>query len=168
MAFVDIYGAIAANTCYVNNVLAAKDIEATLPEVAFVMAEIEAMGTMSLPIRQRIDNMELAITKIGVDKGFRSMIKAETMSLELRFVQNVTDANGNNKEVGCKAFFKCIPTKIPGIGMTVGEGSSNEMTFMVTRYQLFVNGEEMFLIDRLAGIVRIDGVDYTKTTNSLL
>lgn len=168
MPFIDIYGAIVANTGYVNNVLVAKDIEATLPEVAFVLAEIEAMGTMSIPIKQRIDNMELVITKIGVDKGFTSMVKPETMNVELRFVQNVTDANGNSKEVGCKAFFKCIPTKIPGIAMTVGEGSSNEMAFTVIRYQLFVGGEEMFLIDRLAGIVKIGGVDYTQNTNSLL
>ena len=36
------------------------------------------MGTMSLPIWQLIENMELAITKIGVDKGLRSMITPET------------------------------------------------------------------------------------------
>lgn len=168
MAFVDIYGAIVANTAYVNNTLVAKDVEATLPEVTPVAAEVEAMGTMSMPIWQRLENMELTITKIGVDKGLRAMIKPDTMSLEMRFVQNVTDANGVTKQKGCKAFFKGVPTKIPGIAVTVGEGSSNETTFTITRYQLFVDGEELFLIDRLAGIVRIGGTDYTKTVNSLL
>ena len=81
MPFVDICGAIVADTTYVNNVLAAKDVEATLPEVAPVAAEVQAMGTMSLPIWQLIENMELAITKIGVDKGLRSMITPETQSL---------------------------------------------------------------------------------------
>ena len=126
MPFVDIFGAIVSDTTYVNNVLAAKDVEATLLEVAPVAAEVQAMGTMSLPIWQLIENMELAITKIGVDKGLRSMITPETQSLEMRFVQNVTDANGITKQKGCKAFFKCVPTKIPGITVTVGEASSNE------------------------------------------
>ena len=61
-----------------------------------------------------------------------------------------------------------MPTKIPGITVTVGEASSNELTFTVMRYQLFVDGEELFLVDRLAGIVRVAGTDYTKTMNSLL
>ena len=50
MPFVDICGAIVADTTYVNNVLAAKDVEATLPEVAPVAAEVQAMGTVALPI----------------------------------------------------------------------------------------------------------------------
>ncbi len=168
MPFLDIYGAIVANTVYTDNVLTAKDVEMTLPEVTPVMADIEAMGTMSLPIWQRLDNMELAITKIGVDNGFTSMITPKTLNFEARFIQSVTDANGNTTPKGCKAFIKCIPNKIPGIAMTVGEGSSNEITATVTRYQLYVDGQELFLIDRLAGIVKINGVDYTKEINSLL
>ena len=168
MPFVDISGPIVANTVYVNNVLVAKDVEATFPEITPVAADVEAMGTMSLPIWQRLEDMQLAITKIGIDKGLKAMIKPDMTTLEFRFVQDVTDANGVTKQVGCKAFFKCIPANIAGLSITVGEGSSNEATFTVTRYQLFANGEEMLLIDRLAGIVKIDGTDYMKVTNSLL
>ena len=83
-------------------------------------------------------------------------------------MQDLTDADGITKQVGCKAFFKAIPVSIPGIGITAGESSSNETTFTVTRYQLYVDGEEMLLVDRLAGIVKIDGTDFMKTTISLL
>jgi phage tail tube protein FII len=62
--------------------------------------------------------------------------------------------------VGCKAFIKGIPNKIPGIGITTGEASENECTIATTRYNLFVDGVEMFLIDRLAGIVRIAGKNF--------
>lgn len=168
MPWVDISGPIVANTVYVNNAIVAKDVEATFPEVTPVTADVEAMGTMSLPVWQRIEDMQLAITKIGIDKGLKSMIKPDTLSLEFRFVQDLTDADGITKQVGCKAFFKAIPVSIPGIGITAGESSSNETTFTVTRYQLYVDGEEMLLVDRLAGIVKIDGTDYMKTTNSLL
>ena len=168
MAFLDIYGSVVANTFYLDNTLVAKDVEMTLPEVAFIMAEVDAMGTMSIPVWQRVENMELTITKIGVDSGFTKMVTPKIQNCEARFVQNVTDANGNTTPKGCKAFIKCIPTKIPGIALTVGEGSSNEFAATVTRYQLFVDGEELFLIDRLAGIVRVNGVDYTKEMNNLL
>jgi phage tail tube protein FII len=82
-------------------------------------------------------------------------------------VQTVTDANGITKNVGCKAFIKGIPNKIPGIGITIGEASENETTIATTRYNLFVDGQEVFLIDRLAGIVRVGGKNYADM-NSLL
>ena len=83
-------------------------------------------------------------------------------------MQTVTDANGATKNVGCKAFMRGIPNKIPGIAVTVGEASENECTFALTRYQLIVDGVEMFLIDRLAGILRIAGKDYASDMANML
>ena len=166
--FVPIQGPIAADTAYVDNKLVARDVAATLPEVTPVMVDVQAMGTMSLPMWQIIENMELAITKIGVDLGLCSMIEPKMKPIELRWAQNVTDENGITKNVGCKAFFRGIPTKIPGVGVTVGEQSENEVTFTVTRYNLFVDGKEMYLIDRLAGIVKINGKDYAGELSNML
>lgn len=166
--FLNICGPVVSDTAYVNNELVAKDVEATLPEVTPTTADVQAMGTMSIPIWQYLENLELSITKIGVDKGLRSMMKPEPLNLELRFVQTVTDANGNTKNVGCKAFMKGIPNKLPEIAVTPGEATENECTMMLTRYQLFANGEEMFLIDRLAGICRIAGKDYAADLSSML
>lgn len=168
MPFVDITGPIVSDTVYVDNALVAKDVSISMPEVAAITADIQAMGTMSLPIWQLIDDMELAITKIGADKGLSKMIKPQNLPLEVRWVQTITDANGVTKNVGCKAFFKCIPKVIPGLELAVGESSEIEVTATVMRYQLFVNGEEIFLIDRMAGIVRINGTDYTSGVSSLL
>ena len=165
--FVPINGPVVADTVYSENTLVARDVAVTLPEVNPVTADVQAMGTLSLPIWQIIENMETAVTKIGVDRGFRSLIKPNMKPLEFRWAQTVTDANGNTRNVGCKAFINGIPNKIPGIGLEVGAASEGEVTFTTTRYNLFVDGEEMFLIDRLAGIVRIGGVDYANV-NSLL
>ena len=166
--FMPIYGPVVADTFYVNGALAGRDVGITLPEVTPATASVQAMGTLDLPIWQNIENMELAITKIGVDMGLRKMIKPEPLTMEARWVQTVTDANGMTKNVGCKAFAKGIPNKIPGIGVALGEASESECTSTVTRYQLIVDGQEVFLIDRLAGIIRIDGVDYAGGLNSLL
>lgn len=168
MAFLNINGAIVADTVYVENVLSAKDVEVTFPEITPMMAEIEAMGTMSLPIWNRLENMLLTVTKIGLDKGLGAMLKAALKTMEFRFPQQTVDQNGNVKVVACKAFVKCMPNSIPGIGIVPGETSSNETNHTVTRYQMFIDGEEAWLIDRLAGIVRIGGVDYAKEVQSML
>lgn len=168
MAFLNINGPIVANTVYCENKLVAKDVEFNLPEVAPVLADVEAMGTMSLPIWARLDNMEMSITKIGMDKGLASMLTPGMKPLEFRFPQETVDQNGNTKTVACKAFIKGTPTSIPGIGVVPGEAVSNEVPFTVARYQVFVDGKEYFLVDRLAGIVKVNGKDYASGVQSML
>ena len=166
--FVPINGPVVADTVYADNKLVARDVAVTLPEVAATTADLQAMGTFSLPIWQLIQHMETAITKIGVDAGLVSLIKPDMKPLEFRWAQTVTDATGNTKNVGCKAFITGIPNKIPGIGLEVGSAIEGEVTLATTRYNLFVDGVEMFLIDRLSGIVRIGGTDYASEIGSML
>ena len=125
------------------------------------------MGLLFLQLMNQIEHMETAITKIGVDKGLATMSKPGVKNLEFRGVQSVTDANGNTKNVGVKAFIKGYSNKIPGIGVSVGDPSENELTYATSRYQLFVDGEEMWCIDRLAGICRIAGIDYANMDSLL-
>ena len=165
--FMNICGPVLGVTVYAENKLVARDSAITLPEITPMTTDLQAMGTFTLPIWQLIENMETTITKIGVDMGLRDIIKPDMKPLEFRWAQTVTDANGTTKNVGCKAFIKGIPNKIPGIGVTVGEASENECTIATTRYNLFVDGQEVFLIDRLAGIVRIDGKNYSDFSSML-
>ena len=130
-------------------------------------ADLQAMGTFSLPIWQLLEHMETAVTKIGIDEGFRAMIKPDMKPFECRWVQTLTDANGHTRNVGCKAFIKGVPSKIPGIELGVGETSENEVTIATSRYVLNVDGKEMVYVDRFAGIVRIDGKDYADLDSML-
>ena len=166
--YVDICGPVIGDTAYVDGELVARDVEITLPEVTPMTADLAAMGTFTLPLWQLYDNMEATITKIGTDLGLASLIKPDMKPIEIRWGYPLTTADGTVREVGCKAFLKGIPSKIPGIGLTVGDASENEVTISVARYNLFVDGQEMFLIDRLAGIARINGTDYAEKLNSLL
>lgn len=165
--FVPINGPVIANTVYSNDVLVAKDVAVTLPEVTPLTADLSAMGTFTVPIWNLIDNMELAITKIGVDHGLRSMLTPESMPIEIRWVQTVTDANGVTRNVGCKAFMRGIPNKLPGISQEIGSPSENECTLTLSRYQLIVDGEEMWLIDRITGDCKIAGKDMGSLTSLL-
>lgn len=165
--FVNINGPVVADTVYSDNTLVARDVSVTLPTVTPMTADLSAMGTMTMPIWQLIEHMEATITKIGIDKGLRSMLKPDMKPLEVRWVQTITDANGITKNVGCKAFLRGIPSNLPELGLEVGSASEQPATIAVTRYNLFVDGEEMWLIDRLSGIVRIGGKDYADLTSML-
>ncbi len=166
--FVPINGPVVADTTYCDNKLVARDVAITLPEVTPMTADVQAMGTLTFPIWQLLEHMESAVTKIGVDLGFAALIKPDMKTIEHRWVQTVTDANGNTKNVGCKAFIKGIPNKIPGIGLEIGSPIEGEILFATTRYILFVDGVEIFHIDKLAGICRIYGKDYAGDISSML
>ena len=166
--FVPICGPFVADTVYDDGKLVARDVALNLPEVAAVTYEIQAMGPMTMPDWSRLEHMETTITKVGVDKGLASMSKPGGKNLEFRGVQPVTDANGNVRNVGVKAFIKGYSNKIPSVGVAVGDPSESELSYATSRYQLFVDGEEMWCIDRLAGICRIAGTDYAGNINSML
>lgn len=168
MDFINICGPVVADTVYCDGKQVARDVSGSLPEVTPMTADLSAMGTFSFPIWQRFENMEASITKIGVDLGLRALITPDMKPIEYRWVQTVTDANGITRNVGCKAFLRGIPNKIPGIGLEAGAPIESEVTLSLTRYNLFVDGVEMFLIDRLAGIVRIAGKDYAGDLKSML
>lgn len=165
--FVNINGPIVADTVYSDNVLVARDTGFTLPAVTPVTADLQAMGTMSMPIWSLIEDMEATITKIGHDMGLKNLVTPAMKPLEIRWVQTVTDANGNTKNVGCKAFLKGIPKGLPEVGGEVGSTVENSVALSISRYQLFVDGQEMWLVDRLAGILRINGKNYADLDSML-
>ena len=166
--WLDLKGPILADTVYIGGTLVAKDVTISLPAVTPVTADFKAMGTYTAPILGQIEAMEASITKIGIDLGLRNMMKLESKTIEIRWAQDVKLSDGSTKTEGCKAFIRAMPKTIPGLSVDPGAASENELTFAVSRYQLFVAGNEYWLIDQLNQIMRIDGVDYCKTIRSLL
>ena len=166
--WLDLKGPILADTVYIDGVLVAKDVSISLPSVNPVTADFKAMGTLTMPILGQIEAMETAITKIGIDNGLRKMVKLESVTLECRWAQDVKTSDGSTKTEGCKAFLRVVPKTIPGINLDPGSTSEGEISFATSRYQLFVDGREYWLIDQLNQIMRIDGVDYCKGIRSLL
>ena len=159
--WLDLKGPILADTVYIGGTLVAKDVTIALPAVTPVTADFKAMGTYTAPILGQIEAMEASITKIGIDLGLRNMMKLESKTIEIRWAQDVKQADGSTKTEGCKAFLRCVSKGIPGLSVDPGNTS-------VSRYQLYVGGAEYWLIDQLNTILRVGGVDYAKDIRSLL
>lgn len=104
--WLDIKGPVVADTVYADSTLVAKDVAFTLPGIEFLTADVQAMGNMTVPLIGLLENMELSITKIGVDNGLRRMNRLEKQSFEFRWVQNVVKSDGSTATEGCKAFVR--------------------------------------------------------------
>ena len=152
--WLDLKGPILADTVYVDGVLAAKDVTIALPPVNLVTADFKAMGTYTAPLPGQIEAMEASITKIGIDLGLRSLVKLTSKTIEIRWAQDVKLSDGSTKTEGCKAFLRCVSKGIPGLNVDPGNASENEIALAVSRYQLFVAGNEYWLIDQLNTIMR--------------
>ena len=164
----DIKGGVVADTVYDNKQLVGKDIAFTLPGLAFLTADVQAMGNMTVPLIGLLENLELAITKIGLDKGIGRMNRLEKHEFEFRWVQNVVKSDGSMTVEGCKAFIRTLPGSFPETGVEIGSASEAENTYNVTRMQIYAGGEEIVCVDRLSQILRVDGVDYMKQISNLL
>ena len=166
--WVDTRSPVTADTVYADGVLVARDASFTLPAVEFLTADIPAMGNMTVPVIGLIENMQLTITKIGVDRGLSRMNKLEKQNFEFRWVQNVIKSDGSQNFEGCKAFIRTMPSSFPELGIEVGSATEAEITYNVTRMQIYVNGEEILLVDRLAGKLKVNGTDYSSNIDNLL
>ena len=168
MAWIDLNGPVLADTVYDAGKLVAKDVTITLPAINLLTADFKAIGTLTLPLIGQIEAMEATVNKVGTDMGLRSMASLDSRTLEFRWVQDVKKADGSTKTVGCKAFLRCVSKGIPGLNVDPGNASENEIALAVSRYQLFVAGNEYWLIDQLNQILRVGGKDYYKQIRSLL
>lgn len=166
--WLDIKGPVVADTVYADNVLVAKDTSFTLPGISFNTADVQAMGSMSVPLIGLLENMELAVTKIGLDMGLGRMNRLKKQNFEFRWVQNVVNSDGSTSVEGCKAFVRTMPGNFPETGVEVGNASEQEITYNVTRMQIYANGVEIVCVDRLSQILRINGEDYMSKINNLL
>ena len=164
----DLKGPVMADTVYADKQLVAKDVSFTLPGLVFLTADVKAMGDMSVPLIGLLENMELAITKIGLDKGLSRMNRLEKQNFEFRWVQNVVKTDGSQKVEGCKALVRTLPGSTPEMGVEVGSASEHENTYNVTRMVIYVGGVEFLAVDRLNSILRVNGKDYMAQINKLL
>ncbi len=166
--WIDIKGPVVADTVYSDGQLVAKDTTFTLPGLEFVTADVQAMGNLSVPLIGLIENLELAITKIGLDLGLGRMIRLQKQNLEFRWVQSVVKSDGSQTVEGCKAFVRTMPLTTPENSIEVGSAPEQEITYSCTRMQIYAGGEEILCVDRLAQILRINGVDYMSQITNLL
>lgn len=165
---------VNANTVYTNvvggeQVLVAKDVEISLPEIKNLTVDATAMGKITVPVIAQFDNMEASIHHIGADLGLARMLQQETLEIECRWVEQLLKEGGVQGTVGCKAFLKGFPqVAVPKVTVKPGEAADIEVTYTITAYTLKRGEDELWSIDRLAQKCVIMGKDYFADISSML
>ena len=165
--FTDLSGPIVANTLYVDDVLVGRDISATLPDIEFMTATVQARGEWEIPIQTLFSTIELAITRVGMTVNGGKLMETGMRRIELRNVQSKTGVDGTSGNQSIKEFATGLCKTLPGGDITVGEAIEQEFSYSLKRYQVFVDGVELMCIDR-TGTCRINGKDITGGVESLL
>ena len=163
----DKMGAVLATKVLCDNDVVAEDVSITLPDINFVTSEVNGLGKINIPTCLT-EALQSTITSVGMDQGFFNMLGLSSKIFEYRFVKSSLDTSGDTGVKGYKAFLKGLTSNIPGGGVEPGSSWSGDVTFEVTRYQLYADGVEKILIDKIKGICKINGKDYAKEIQSLL
>ena len=168
MQNIDLTGAINGTTAYVDGQLVGRDVTVSLPELAWLTAELQATGTTEIPILGLLEAMETTIKKIGIDNGLVKACTPASKDYEFRWAQTITTPQGSSKIVGSKASIRGIPKTVPGMDVEPGSTVEAEIPIATTRYALYLDGKEAICIDKLAGVIRFDGTDYANSVNAVL
>lgn len=163
----DKMGAVLATKVLCNNITVAEDVNITLPDITFITAEVNGLGKINVPTCLT-EAMQATVSSVGMDSGFFKMLGPQSKTFEYRFVKNCLETSGDTSIKGYKAFIRGIASNVPGGTVEPGSSWSGDVTFEITRYQLYCDGVEEILIDKLKGICKINGVDYAKEMQSLL
>ena len=140
-------------------------------------------GPFTKQLRDRILNKEQekldALTAQGALIG-TPRICARPSSAPIFWIVDSIDSTSPNSGTSCSPSAACtaavtcvisgkvIVVFLPAIELSPGGSIELDIPLSVTRYQLYVGGKEICMVDKLAGICRINGTDYAEQVNALL
>lgn len=142
-----------------------------LPEIAFTTTEVDSSGMVAavdIPSMTHVDAMEYSIEH---NNGLNCHLLSSPGKhhTELRIARQAYNVNKGEMEL------ESIKHRMTGVLKSSKGGSveqknplGNTETYSVLRYEKEVNGEIVTIVDATAGILKINGKDYTSELESLL
>ena len=159
MPATDRQGGVVHNRVLIDGVEVARDVTVTYPDITMMTTEMQAMGTMTMPLPGLFENLELSITRDGIDKQYASMVSPKSHQIEVREAVEMYKADGTYGTVFLKTYAEGVPLNIPGGSSEIGSKRSPELKFTLTKYQQYADGEELYDIDRPNLVFKVDGED---------
>ena len=147
---------ILANGNEISNVTSV-----SLPEIEQKGEEVQGagiLGSFNLPTPGHFSAMTttVAMRAAGSDKRY---LLQTTVNLEFRLASNMRASDGTMFVSGTRIYCIGHPTKISNGSGEVGKTKEESYEYTTTRYREVVDGEETVLIDQVAGVYKVGGVD---------
>ncbi len=168
LKWLDANAPVIANSVYDKGELVGRNVEFTIPMPKWTTADIEANGTYSVSMVGRADNMQLSIKHVGVDKAWAKTNTPDNHKFEFRNIQPAIDATGAVKNKSIKVFVDTGAPAVSDLGFVPGSASELENTYSATRVAVYIDGEEVYMFDRMSGTLRVNGKDYSAQYSSML
>jgi len=156
----DKQGGLVHNRVIIDGEEVARDVQVTHPDLNMMTTEISAMGTMTMPLLGLFENFELTISRDGIDKPMAKLVSPKSHEIEIREAVSKYNSDGTFGTQILKTYATGVPSVIPGGTSEIGSKRTPELKYSLTTYTQYADGEELYNIDRLNLVCRIDGQDY--------
>lgn len=143
-----------------NYIGKAKEVQ--VPEQAFKMVDHEALGMVGMvELFAGLDKMEATIqwNSTYADALAKAVNPNQPLNMQVRGNLRVRDSTGLVDEQAVVITMNAQPKNMPGMNFKQHENVELESKFNVSYYLLSINGEEIYEIDLLANVFRVNGVD---------
>lgn len=144
-----------------NDIVIDDIVGANLPNIGLATMEIPTgLGVINRPSGLYLEGMEYSLTARSGAHQIEAMKRPGELQHVISFVRDYVDRRGITIPAGTKAFLTGLFKSAASIPVKLNEAPEIEMTFEALRYRLLHEGRETMLIDKIAEIWRVDGVDY--------
>lgn len=141
----------------------------TLPQITHPTYTTQAMGDTDLPDQTRVNSMTTQI-ECELSALQSTLLGYGVQGYMLRWAQEMETEDGAFKIVPFVAYIEGIPAEDVGASVKVGENTTGTLSINTLKYRLVYgdDGQELRYVDKRAGVLRINGVDYRADVNRYL
>lgn len=138
--------------------------QATLPNIAFIVTQIQGAGingNVDVPVTGMMEAMELALNWRSPTEAAKSLAKIKSHHLDLRVAHQYWDTTAAEYGIEADKYVMIARPKAmnPG-GLQPATPADTASTFSVVYYAGYKDGQKIWEIDPINYICVIDGVDY--------
>jgi len=150
--------------------LLCRDSDVTLPAVRYKTTTANIMGDIEVPIFGQIENMLLTIHHHGFRaESMAKLCEPGAKQLEIKWAQQwINEAASQTLEAGTAYITGTSQELAPELALVAGNAAEHDTTFIVTKYKLVVGGVERIDVDRLSGIIKVNGVSDSRNPYSII
>lgn len=164
-------GSVVAHKLLSDKVEIDDNVSCDLPSIELGTTEVKGagiLGSVDMPSPGQVKPMTFTISSRSVNKKTSAMAKPGKQNLELRFVRDVVQADGDLVPAGTKIFITGINKKYAPGKVEQGSTMDGSLEFEVIRYRQVIEGEETLLIDKFNNQFVVNGTDYMKKYTAAL
>lgn len=145
------------------------DVSITLPALEFESADVNFMGTLSVPDTTRLGNLQITASLEADNPKTRPLIGAGLKKWRISWTENIITPAGLQTVKGFTVHASGYVTSVPEGSKEVGSQALADFAMnCVAISKKDSDGHVYYDIDRAVGKLIVDGVDYRAQVNELL